>query len=164
MKRLSTSLSSGASIIELLLVMAIIGIFARLITLNLFRGQQRTSLTVARDMFISDARRTQLQAMQGETESPGSYLDYSIRFEQDRYIIFPGTVYDAGNAANQVVALDPMLRFTAIELPFSTVTFSRLSGDIRNFDAAQNSVTLSNTQTGDSYRLRFNERGVLFMQ
>lgn len=164
MKRSSKIFSRGASLIELLLVMAIIGVFARLITLNLFRGQQRTSITVTRDTVVSDLRRTQLQAMQGETESPGSYLDYSIRFEEGRYIIFPGSVYDAGNTANQVVALDPILSFSSIDLPFSMITFARLSGDIRDFDSILNHVTLTNAQTGDSYRLTFNERGIPFIE
>lgn len=164
MKRSSEIFSRGASLIELLLVMAIIGVFARLITLNLFRGQQRTSITVTRDTVVSDLRRTQLQAMQGETESPGSYLDYSIRFEEGRYIIFPGSVYDAGNTANQVVALDPILSFSSIDLPFSMITFARLSGDIRDFDSILNHVTLTNAQTGDSYRLTFNERGIPFIE
>jgi len=164
MKRSTATFSKGASLIELLLVMAIIGVFARLITLSLFRGQQRTSITVTRDTIISDLRRTQLQAMQGETESPGSYLDYSIRFEQGRYIMFPGVVYDAGNAANQVVVLDSILSFSSVDLPFSTVTFARLSGDVRDFDSVLNHVTLANTQTGNSYRVTFNERGVPFLE
>lgn len=164
MKRSFGKLNRGASLIELLLVMAVIGLFTRLITLNLFRGQQRTSITVTRDTLISDLRRAQYQAMQGETESPGAYLDYSVRFEEGRYIVFPGVVYDPGNSANEVVVLDPVTRFSSIDMPFSMMTFARLSGDVRDFDPIQNHVTLTNTQTGNNYRLTFNARGVPFLE
>lgn len=154
----------GTTIIELLLVMAIIGIFTRLITLNLFRGLQHTSLAVSRDTLISDIRKQQFRAMHGDIEDPGVYIDYSIRFEQDRYILFPGIVYDAENPDNDTILLDPILQFTAIDLPLSTITFARLSGDIREFNSTLHTITIANVQTDEQYRLNMNARGIPFVE
>lgn len=157
--RISAS-SSGATLIEVLLVMAIVGMFVRLITLNVFRGQQRVSLTVARDTLLSDMRKQQLRAMLGQTPQSGSLLDYSIRFEGDRYILYAGTVYDAQNPENEVVILDPILTFEPIELPNATLTFARASGEVRSFDPLLHYVTIRNTQTDNNFRIEINALGV----
>lgn len=160
MKSQRRNTTCGATIIELLLVITIIGIFARIITLNLFQGQQRTSLVVARDSVISDVRKQQLRAMHGDTDVPETYLDFSVLFEAHRYILYPGIVYDELNPFNEVINLDSILEFNPIDLPSSIVTFARLSGDVRSFDPMHRSVTLVNTQTGDQHQLTFNERGI----
>lgn len=154
--------SSGVSLIELIVVIAIIGTMARLVTLDLFRGQQRVSLTAARDAVIRDIRDQQLRAMSGDTTTPGVYVDYSIRFEPTRYVLFPGSVYVSDNPQNTTVLLDGILRFTSVVFPSATVTFARLSGDIRNFAAGNDSVTLTNTQTSEQFRIQLNIHGIPF--
>lgn len=154
----------GATLVELLVIMGVIGILARLVTLDLFRGQQRASLTVTRDTLVSDIRKQQHRAMEGMTSSPGVYLDYSIRFEDQRYILYPGIVYDANNPANDVVSLESILRFDPIEVPDATVTFSRISGEVRAYNAASRRITLKNIQTGNQFVVRFNSLGVPFVE
>lgn len=152
--------SFGASLIELLVVMAIVGIFARLVTLDLFRSQQRSSLTVARDSIVRDIRSQQLRAMSGDMTTAGVYVDYSIRFETNKYILFPGSVYSSDNPDNTVVPLDAILQFSSILFPTSIITFARLSGDIRSYAPGQDSVTLTNVQTGEHYTIQMNIRGI----
>ena len=144
--------------------MGVIGILARLVTLDLFRGQQRASLTVTRDVLVSDIRKQQHRAMEGMMSTPGVYLDYSIRFENQRYILYPGIVYDGNNTANDVVTLDPILRFDPIQVPGSTITFSRISGEVRGYDEANRRITLKNIQTGNQVTIQFNALGVPFVE
>lgn len=153
----------GATIIELLFVMLIIGVFVRLVTLNLFRSQQRVSLSMTRDSVIRDLRGQQMKAMSGMTRTPGSYVDYSIRFEQQRYILYPGTVYASDNPENMVVVLDNIMQFSGIVFPNGTVSFARLSGDMRSYAAGSDSVILQNIQTGQQHTITINERGVPFV-
>ncbi len=154
----------GATLVELLVIMGVIGILARLVTLDLFRGQQRASLTVTKDVLISDIRKQQHRAMEGVTSTPGVYLDYSVRFENQRYILYPGVVYDSENLANEIVPLEPILRFDPIDIPESTITFSRLSGEIRGFDDINNRVTVKNIQTGNQFVIQMNALGVPFVE
>lgn len=164
MRQKKHNLSQGATLVELLIVMAIVGIFTRLVTLNVFRGQQRASLTVSRDALVSDIRKQQHRAMEGSTSAPGLYLDYSIRFEQNRYILFPGVVFDENNGANEVIGLDPILAFDPAGIPGGVITFARLSGEVRDYDPNMDRITLANTQTNDAYVIRFNKYGVPFVQ
>lgn len=154
----------GATLVELIVIMAVAGILARVVTLNLFQGQQRVSLTVSRDLLVSDIRKQQHRAMVGMNSAPGVYLDYSIRFEAQRYILYPGIVYDSNNTANEVTMLEPVLQFDPIDLPNGTVTFSRVSGEVRGYEEDNRSITIKNIQTGSQYVVSFNTLGVPFVQ
>lgn len=162
--KLKKRYQDGATLVELIVIMAVVGILARVVTLNLFQGQQRASLTVTRDLLVSDIRKQQHRAMVGMTSTPGVYLDYSIRFEAQRYILYPGVVYDSSNAANEVTVLEPVLQFDPIDVSNGTITFSRVSGEVRGYDENSRSITLKNIQTGNQYVISFNMLGVPFVQ
>lgn len=154
----------GASLIEALLVMVLMAMLIGVATVNIFTGQQHASFSTSRDGVIRDLREQQYRAMAGEVPSSGVYTDYSIRFESDRYILYPGSVYDAGSAANIIVELEPTVEFSSIGFAGSSVTFARLSGDIRNFVQANSTVTLRDTQTNQQTTITFNVHGVPFSQ
>lgn len=154
----------GASLIEALLVMVLMAMLVGLASTTIFNSQQRTSFSTARDGIIRDMREQQFRAMTGEIQSAGVYVDYSVRFETTRYILYPGTVYTSGNSANIVVTLDPILQFSSIGFSGATMTFARLSGDIRNFVQANSTVTLRNTQTNEQSIISFNMHGIPFIQ
>lgn len=162
--KLKKRYQDGATLVELIVIMAVVGILARVVTLNLFQGQQRASLTVTRDLLVSDIHKQQHRAMVGMTSTPGVYLDYSIRFEAQRYILYPGVVYDSNNAANEVTVLEPVLQFDPIDVSNGTITFSRVSGEVRGYDEDSRSITLKNIQTGNQYVISFNMLGVPFVQ
>lgn len=152
--------SKGATLIELIVVMAIVGVFARLVTFDLFRGQQRSSITIAKDGVVRDMRAEQLRAMSGDTATPNTYTDYSIQFTTNQYILFPGSVYSSNNPNNTVIQLDPILQFSSVLFPGSMVTFARISGDVRSYVVGADSVTLTNIQTGDHFTMQLNAHGV----
>lgn len=162
--RIQNRNQEGTTLVELIVIMAIVGILARVVTFNVFRGQQRASLTVSRDLLVSDIRRQQHRAMVGMTSTPGVYLDYSVRFEAQQYILYPGVVYDSSNVANEVTMLEPVLQFDPINVPNGTITFSRVSGEVRGYDEDNRSITLTNIQTGSQYVISFNSLGVPFVQ
>lgn len=153
--------SRGATMVELLLVIAIAGVLLRVVTLGAFRSQQRVSLVEARDKLVRDLRRQQYRAMTGVTGSGGANFDYSVYFEANQYILFPGTVYAAGNTSNVIQPLDPPFQLTSIQFSSSTVTFARVSGDMRNYSSSLSSLVLSNSQTGDQVLITVNPWGVV---
>lgn len=156
--------SRGATLIELIFVILIIGVFVRMVTLSLFRSDQRVSLTAATSGVIRDLRGQQMKAMTGTTRTAGSYVDYSIRFEQQRYILFPGTVYTSNNPENTVVPIDTIMQFSVIAFPGATVSFARLSGDVRSYASGSDYVLVHNTQTGEEHKIVLNARGVPIVQ
>ena len=154
----------GASLIEVLLVMVLMAMLVGVAATNIFTGQQHASFSTSRDGVIRDLREQQYKAMAGEVPSSGVYTDYSIRFESNRYILYPGSVYVDGNSANTVVQLEPTVEFSFIGFSGGSVTFARLSGDIRAFIQANSTVTLRDTQTNQQSTITFNMHGIPFSQ
>ena len=153
----------GFTLVEIVIVMGMMSILYMLSTQSLFRGIRSATLSEVTNQLHRDMRELQFRAMQGKASQSGATVDYSIRFESDRYIFYPGSVYVSENTENRVVPLDSSMQFTDISIPNQTIIFARLSGDIRNFTSGFDSVTLSDTSLQESIRIRVNERGVVFI-
>ncbi len=156
--------SRGFTLVEVLVVVGLMLLLLGIATQTLFSGQQRTSFTESVNQLVRDLRQQQIKVMQGATEGDGVLSDYSVRFESDRYILFPGSVYVAGNPKNQVVLLEPTVRFSVIDVPGTVITFARGSGEVRSYDGNSNSVVMSQTDTGSAVTVQFNRYGVVFTQ
>ena len=156
--------SEGASLIEALLVMVLMAMLIGIAATNIFTGQQHASFSTSRDGVIRDLRQQQYSAMVGEVQAAGVYTDYSIRFESNQYILYPGSVYDSENPANIVVPLEPTVEFSSIGFANDTITFARLSGEIRNFVQADSTITLRDTQTNEQTIITFNTHGIPFIE
>lgn len=152
----------GFTLVEVVIVMGIMSVMYMLSTQSLFRGIRSATLNEITNQLDRDLRELQIRAMQGQT-AQGAIVDYSIRFESDRYILYPGSVYVDGNAQNQIIMLDPSMQFTSIGVPNQTITFGRGSGDIRNFVSGSDFVLLTDTSIQESSRVRLNEHGVVFV-
>lgn len=153
--------SKGFTLVEVLVVGFFVAVLYTIATASLFRGQRSTNVSEVSRQLVQDLREAQIQAMTGKTSSSGALLDRSVRFETDRYILYPGLVYDSGNSENRVVTIPTTMQFTAISVSGNTVTFARGGGDVRDFVAGQDSVTLSDTAIGKSDRFLVNRRGVV---
>lgn len=153
----------GFTLVEVVIVGAIIGIMFMLTTQSLFRGNKSASLDQVSSSLLTDLRQQQIRAMQGMILTQGTIVDYSIRFESDRYILYPGAAYDSVNPQNQVVLLDSSMRFTSIGVPGSSITFALGSGDVRGYTSGADAVVLTETATGNAWTIRVNEAGVVFI-
>ncbi|MEK7533297.1 MAG: type II secretion system protein [Patescibacteria group bacterium] len=153
----------GFTLVELVVVVMIISTMFVLTTQSLFSGSRSASLDQLSTGLIRDVREQQIRAMQGSVVTLGSVVDYSIRFEQDRYILYPGMVYDSGNVQNQVVLLGPTMQFSVIGVPDQTITFARGSGEVRGFSSGSDTVVLTDTGLGDAVDIRINAAGVVFI-
>ncbi len=154
----------GFTLIEMIVVMGVVGILVSIVSTSLFGAIASTSRGVTAREVINDLRQQQLRAMMGGTDSGGSYVDFSVRFETGRYTLFPGQVFAEGNPDNVVVNLETPLMFSAITLPDSTLTFARGSGEVRSFVPGQNTLSLRHAQTGAQTTININALGVVFTQ
>lgn len=154
----------GYTLIEILLVVTVIGILISVGRQTIQSNLPHVTLDTVSQRVISDVKHQQLSAITGETPQSGTRLDYSVRFEEHRYILYPGLVYVENNPENTIVTLDNGYIFTDSTIPSSELSFSRLSGDIRNYVAGQNSVKLVFTQTNESRLITINNRGVISVE
>src|SRR3989344_947940 len=154
---------NGFTLVEVLVVGFFVMVLYTLTTQSLFRGQRSTSLTEVSGQLVRDVRESQIRAMQGKTSSGGGLVDHSIRFEADRYILYPGLVYESGNPENQIVTLPPTMQFASINIPDQTATFGRGSGDVRNHVSGSDTITISDGAIGKTENIRINRRGGVFV-
>jgi len=150
----------GFTLVEVIIVGAVMSTMFLLATQSLYSGVRSASLDQTSSGILQDMRVQQMRAMQGLVASGGATVDYSIRFEQDRYILYPGVVYDSNNAHNQVVLLDPTMKFTSITVPDQTIAFARGSGEVRGFVNGLNTVVLTDVDRNISIIIQINRIGV----
>ena len=160
----SGNCTRGFTLVEVVIAGALMSAMFLLSTQSLFHGKRSASLDQTASGVVMDLREQQIRAMQGTVPSPGSVVDYSARFESDRYILYPGSVYDSTNTQNKVMLLDPSMQFTGITFPGNTVTFARGSGVVRGYIPGSNTVVLTETGLGKASTLEINEAGVIFVR
>jgi prepilin-type N-terminal cleavage/methylation domain-containing protein len=151
----------GFTLVEVLVVA---GIFAALLSFvmpNLTGNQRHTQNNEAIALLVADMRDQQMKAMLGDTEGQSVSTSSGIYFETTRYTLFRGNTYSAVDNRNYVISLDPQFQFTATNLPSSQVVFTEGSGEVSNFVNDTYSITLSDTQSGNSQVITINKYGVV---
>ena len=151
---IKSRMTSGFSLVELILVMSIMATLIGLITINLAGIQQRASLTSIVQNLISDIRQQQIKAMIGDTEGRPTASAYGIHIDSNQYVLFNGTSYDALDPSNFKVSLPSNMQFIS---PGSNIIFSRVSGDI----SAAASIQLQDTTNSNTKTIQINKYGVI---
>lgn len=143
----------GFTLVELLLVIGIFAILATLSSLSFFTTVSRSSLTAARDVLVADLKTAQSSAMSGEGQNGATTGGWGIVVNNaTTYTLFPGTTYDSNNPLNATTTLPSDTTLTT-NFPNSQVVFLHGSGEIDNFNAAQNTLTLSGSNSTSTIRL-----------
>jgi prepilin-type N-terminal cleavage/methylation domain-containing protein len=155
-----TRSKKGATIIELLLVLAVLSILSGFVVINLGRITRTTSVLSSSEVLLSDVRTQQEKAMNGAGDGTEN-TSFGIFFETDKYTLFRGTAYSASEPTNIVINLPEDINFVNITFPQSTVVFNATSGEISGFSAGNNTVSLVNTTGGEQKAIRFNRYGVI---
>ncbi len=148
----------GFTLIEIILVMAIIATLLGLGSVNLLSSQNKSSLATSVNTLISDLKSQQLKAMSGDTEGRGVADSYGIYFQSGSYTLFHGTTYSASDPANFTVSLNPDLTLTTT-FTGSTIIFTKGSGQITGFVPGANTISL--TTPAGTKTLHFNTYGVV---
>ena len=99
--------------------------------------------------------------MQGELSTTNESTPFGMYFQPASYVLFQGDTYQANHVDNFRVTLPEQLVFFEINVPNQTILFDRLSGDVRNYNSSQNTVTLSPVDGGVARVIQFNRYGVV---
>ena len=150
----------GFTLPELILTLGILTTLFAVIAISLSYVDQRTASETKITVVTTDIKGQQIKAMTGEAGN-GSASDQGIYFEQDKYVLFRGTTYDVANTSNFEVTLASNLEFSAISLPGSQIIFEAVSGEVSNYNASTNSVTLRNTTNGETKTITVNSFGTI---
>lgn len=153
-------LQRGYSFIEVIIIMAIGATLVGFIVINLLGSQHRFSLSTSADTLINDIKIQQLKSMVGSTEGRTSTDSYGIAFGQHSYTFFHGTSYNSSDLSNAIFTLDTNILITTT-FPSSAIVFQRPTGEIANFSANTNTVTLKDTTNNQTITLTFNSLGII---
>lgn len=120
--------NKGFTLIEILIVIAILGIISSIVILNLsqFRNEQllkNTTLDVV--SLLSKARQNTLSSVNS--------TNYGVHFDGNQAVLFTGSIYSSNNATNEPIVFDSKV---IIPTPSglnigggSDVIFERLTGE-----------------------------------
>lgn len=120
--------NTGVTFIEILIVVAIIGVISSIVFINLsqFRNEQVLKNTAVDIVSLLNKARS-------NTLSSLNSTNYSVHFEQGQVVLFVGPIYSASNVTNE-----PMVFSTAVMIVIPSginlgggadVTYKRLTGD-----------------------------------
>ena len=149
---------TGFTLVELLLIMAIMLTLLGFVTLNLSSVERSTTQDTTIQTLISDLKEAQTKAMVGDTEGRSTHDSYGAYFESGRYTIFHGTTFSSGAPDNFVTNLNNNTQFLNVG---SSVVFATVSGEILNYSSGANTITLQETTTGVQKVIQFNRYGVI---
>lgn len=153
----------GYTLIELLLVIGLLAILLSLggvVFSNFVRQDQVQSEAEKIQNLIQEAR---VRTVSGYTLGGELSLNFGVYFDSDRYILFPGLIYSAEDDRNQVFLLPSGWRFSPIFFPGGSVVFEKVSGEVGNYDPAQNFVTLVDSRSGQAKKITVNRLGVVIL-
>jgi len=160
----------GFSIIELILVIAILSIILGITTTTLFRPVAKANLdTVSIDIF-SLLRQAQNRAINTDTSGDPQSNEYGIHFETDSYTLFKGSVYSSGDSSNFIVttknniSISPSLPCPSLPEDCNNVVFKKISGEVLGFDPASNTICVTETGTNKAALFIINFVGGISIQ
>jgi prepilin-type N-terminal cleavage/methylation domain-containing protein len=142
MRRLFSSEQSGFTLVEMLVVTAIILILFGLSLVGLRQPQTNTNSLSAIDTLVNDLKTQQMAAMSGATGSSSSQQPVGIFIQSNQYTLFTGASYSAGDSYNYVYTPPTGVSFST-NFPSSTVLFSKGDGAVSGFTAGSNTITVT---------------------
>lgn len=151
--------NKGFSLIELIVVIAVMGILLGIATVNFTSVQRETTLTSTVETALTDINQQQIKAMVGDTEGRTIPDTYGIYFETNSYTLFHGT-YSAVEPSNFEVTLPDSQQITTT-FPGNQIVFERGSGDISSFNELGNTITIQDTVSGVQTIIQLNRYGVV---
>lgn len=159
--QLPQKLQRGFTVIEVSVVVAIMGIMVGLSIVSLTPLIPRSNLRTSVNNLVSDLSFQQHKAMVGESNGAGIRPAFGVHFQEDRYTMFEGITYSAASPDNIEIVLPDNVQFSNINIPNDTIVFATVSGEVQNFNASENSVTVTSSVLSDQAIITFNQLGVI---
>lgn len=153
----------GFTIVEVLLTMAIFAIIAGFATINLIKPQTKASIEGTVTTLVSDLRQQQLKAMAGDGESQTSSQHFGVCLQTSKYTLFRGSTNCPSNSDNFDVNVGPNLSITTT-LPGSSAIFTKRSGEVSGYVSGSDTITITNTASGEQKILTINRYGAITIQ
>ncbi len=141
----------GFSLIEILLVISLMVIILSLATPNLFNPLGKEKVSSLTNDLTANIKDAQTKAMHSETLGQGATSEFGVHFTANNYTIFRGTIFNPADADNFSVSVEsgltinPNLPCLSSPNDCNNIVFSKLTGEVQNYDQTKNSLCLVDT-------------------
>jgi prepilin-type N-terminal cleavage/methylation domain-containing protein len=151
---------AGFTLVELLVVMSLSAVLLAMTTINLVRPQASASITSTVEKLVADIKAQQLRAMSGDSDTASSAQPYGIYVQSGQYTLFKGSAYSGADTDNFVVSSGSGV---TLSTTFATtqVVFAKGTGDVNSFNASANTITITNSISGQTKTITINRYGVI---
>lgn len=150
----------GFSLLELMVVMGLIAILTALTVTNLIRPQTSASLDGVVNTLASDIKSQQLKAMVGDSLSATSAQEHGLRIQPTNYTLFKGASYSGGDTDNFTLQQGSDITLSTT-LPSSVLIFTKAAGEVSGFVNGSNTITVTNSVSGQAKVLTINRYGAV---
>lgn len=158
--RKSTKNNTGLTLIELIVVIGILSTLLGIAIVSIQNIRVLATNSTSTSVIISDLKNQQIKAMTGDTEGRGVPDNYGVKILSDRYVLFHGTAYSPADADNFAIPIETGYAL-GTTFPDNMVLFSSESGELIGFVQNQNTITLTNTSSGQSKTIQINKYGTV---
>lgn len=154
-------ITKGFTLPELIVTVGILMVLIAIAALSISRADLRADLNGKTLVLLADIKNQQLKAMSGETGATSTSADHGIYFGTNSYTTFRGSTYDPSNPTNFIVQFENNLSFQNVQFQNSQIVFSKVSGEIKNYNPAGDTFSIVNNPTNEIKSIEFNKYGVL---
>ncbi len=160
--------TAGFTFVELLVVMAIIGIMSTVGYISMSKLQTTADTNTSLDRLIASIKTQRIYAMLGNSTTKVKAMPQGIYFEQgsSTYVVFScedlqDCSYIPLKSSNQAEVLERSLIFSTVTLPGSQIVFTPYSGEIMDYQPESNTLTIDNVYDHSTIILRVTPFGTL---
>ncbi len=151
MKKFTALSENGFSLIEVVVVIAVFVIILTLSVPNLFSPLSIEKVNSLGNDIKANLTDAQTKAMNSETLGHWQTSEFGVHFTASSYTVFLGTVFNPNDTNNfSVTAPSGLTIIPNLPCPTSpndcnNIVFSKLTGEVQNFDQTKNSLCLSDS-------------------
>jgi prepilin-type N-terminal cleavage/methylation domain-containing protein len=153
-----STVKSGFTFIELLIVLAIMAIITSFTFMSLSRPQASTSLDTTIQTLLADIKYQQTKTMAGNNDNLAGKQQFGVYFESNQYVMFTGNSYNSGSLKNRITTLPANIVLTN-NFTNSQIIFASGSGEITNYSSG-NTLTLTSAINNTTRSIILNLYGV----
>jgi prepilin-type N-terminal cleavage/methylation domain-containing protein len=156
----SSRQESGFTLVEILVVLAIIAMLFGLSTINLGKASADSSLHAVVSQLKANLKSQQIKAMSGDKGGTNSQQPQGIHFGNSSYTLFSSANYSATDPNNYTTNTNSVTITTT--LPNNQITFAKASGQVTDFTSGKNTITVN--KSGTKKQLTINRLGAITVQ
>jgi type II secretory pathway pseudopilin PulG len=156
--------NTGLTLVEVLIVTSLLVILLALGTVIFANFARQDEIAGESQKIVALVNEARAKTLAGYSGGGESGLNFGVHFEADAYTLFSGVSFNSADPSNQKFDLPVRLRITDLSLASGNIIFEKITGEVRDFDPAQNFIVLADQRAGQEKKIIINKLGVMTIE